>query len=70
VIYTPIAGDPAIAHILPVHLTDGAPARIDHDGSRHACEVAVHPEDSLPDLAPAGRDSLDPPGSEFNSDEL
>jgi hypothetical protein len=70
VIYTPIAGDPTTAHILPVELTDRAPARIDQNGARHACEAAVHPEDSLPDLARAGRDTLDPPSGEFDSDEL
>jgi hypothetical protein len=70
VIYTPIAGNPAAAHILPFSLVGSSPKRIDQNGSRHACEVAVHPEDSLPDLAGPGRDALDPPDGEFKSDEL
>ena len=52
VIYTPLAGEPARAQILPVELAENEPARIDPAGSRHACEVGVHPEDSLPDLGP------------------
>jgi hypothetical protein len=52
VIYTPLAGDPRRAHIAPVHLPDGQPERIDPGGARHACEITVHPEDSLHDAAP------------------
>jgi hypothetical protein len=50
VIYTPLAGDPATAHILPIDLPENQPARIDQAGERDACEVLVHPEDTLPDL--------------------
>ena len=52
VIYTPLAGNPQRAHITPIHLPDGQPERIDQNGSRHACEIVVHPEDSLHDSAP------------------
>ena len=47
VIYTPLAGNPQRAHITPVHFPEGRPKRIDGDGPAHACEIAVHPEDSL-----------------------
>jgi hypothetical protein len=53
VIYTPLAGDPATAQILPLQLADERPARIDQAGARQPCEVPVHPEDSLPELTPA-----------------
>ena len=52
VIYTPFAGDPAIANIEPFVLPQQTPARIDPTGRRHACEIAVHAENALPDLAP------------------
>jgi hypothetical protein len=54
VIYTPLAGEPATAHILPAPLADRAPARIDPAGPRHPCEIPVHPEDHLPTLTPSG----------------
>ena len=47
VIYTPLAGNPQRAHIAPVHFPEGRPKRIDGNGPAHACEIAVHPEDSL-----------------------
>jgi hypothetical protein len=52
VIYTPLAGNPQRAHIIPVYLPDGEPERIDRNGPRHPCEIVVHPEDSLHDAAP------------------
>ena len=48
VIYTPIAGEPARASILPVHLPQAEPERIDPAGPRTRCEVAVYPEQTLP----------------------
>ena len=54
VIYTPLAGDPARAHILPFQLPDQPPLRIAATGPRHPCETPVHPEDALPDLTPHG----------------
>jgi hypothetical protein len=50
VIYTPITGEPTRATILPVDLTPAQPIRIDLDGEQRACEIAVHPEDTLPDV--------------------
>jgi len=55
VIYTPIAGDPARAQILPIPLADDQPERIDQTGPRHDCEIAVHPDDTLPELGPTVR---------------
>jgi hypothetical protein len=52
VIYTPLAGNPQRAHITPVHLPKGHAERIDGNGPTHACEIAVHPEDSLHHSAP------------------
>jgi len=52
VIYTPLAGNPQRARISPVHFPDGQPDRIDRNGPRHPCEIAVHPEDSLYKMAP------------------
>jgi hypothetical protein len=52
IIYTPIAGDPVRAAIRPLKLRDAQPERIDQCAARHPCEVAVHPEDALPDPAP------------------
>ena len=55
VIYTPLAGEPARAQILPVQLADDQPTRIDHNGPRHHCEIPVHPADALPELTPTTR---------------
>jgi hypothetical protein len=52
VIYTPLAGNPQRARIAPVHLPEGQPKRIDRNGPRHPCEIAVHREDSMQDAAP------------------
>jgi hypothetical protein len=51
VLYTPVAGNPRRARIQPLTLPETAVARIDPRGSRHACEVAVHPEDQVLDVA-------------------
>ena len=48
VIYTPIAGEPIRASILPVHLPQAEPERIDPAGPRTRCEVPVYPEQTLP----------------------
>jgi hypothetical protein len=48
VIYTPIAGEPSRASILPVHLTQADPERIDPAGPRTRCEVPVYPKQTLP----------------------
>jgi TraM recognition site of TraD and TraG len=72
VIYTPLAGDPARAHILPLQLADQQPARIDHGGSRNPCEAPVHPEDTFPELTPTQRsdDRTEPPGHDQDPKEL
>ena len=50
VIHTPIAGEPTRATIVPIDLTPAEPSRIDPDGEQHTCEIAIHPEDTLPDI--------------------
>lgn len=45
VIYTPIAGDPSRARIVPFELPDAAPARIDADGPRTLCEIPVYADE-------------------------
>ena len=50
VIYTPVAGEPARAAIVPIDLAPAQPSRIDPHGEQHACEIAVHPEDTLPSI--------------------
>jgi hypothetical protein len=52
VLYTVHGPDPARVEILPVHLADREPERIDQAGARHACEITVHPEESLPEHTP------------------
>jgi hypothetical protein len=47
VIYTPIAGEPIRASIVPVHLPQAEPERIDPAGPRTRCEIAVYPEQTL-----------------------
>jgi hypothetical protein len=42
VMYTPVAGDPQRARVLPVVLPDAAPTRIDPAGERHPCQILVH----------------------------
>lgn len=44
VMYTPVAGDPQRAHIRALVLPDSMPLRIDPEGERHACEIAVYAE--------------------------
>lgn len=70
VIYTPLAGNPQRAHITPVRLPDGEPDRIDRNGPRHSCEIAVYPEDSLHDAAPPtdGATAVTPSGEEDDLD--
>jgi TraM recognition site of TraD and TraG len=73
VIYTPLAGDPASAHIVPLQLADERPARIDQAGAAHPCEVPVHPEDSLPELTPAQHpadNTTQPPSHDQDPTEL
>jgi hypothetical protein len=53
VIYTPAAGEPATAHIRPVHLPADQPTQIDQSGPRSACEIAVHPNLNLASSAGA-----------------
>jgi hypothetical protein len=53
VIYTPIAGDPARARILPVQFPKGQPVRIDPAGPRSECEIAVYPSQALPSGGPS-----------------
>ena len=47
VIYTTLGPDPQRASILPARLPADTPHRIG-DGDRHAAEIAVHPEETLP----------------------
>ena len=50
VIYTPVAGEPTRAAIFPIDLAPAQPSRIDPDGDQHPCEIAIHPEEVLPDI--------------------
>jgi hypothetical protein len=50
VIDTPVAGEPTRAAILPVGPPALSPSRIDPAGAMHRCEIAVHPEECLPDF--------------------
>jgi hypothetical protein len=52
VIYTSLGPDPLRTSILPVELDDCQPERIGA-GPRHACELPVHPELSLPSVVAA-----------------
>jgi hypothetical protein len=52
VIYTTLGPDPQRARIVPVGLEDRRPERIGA-GARHACELLVHPEQTLPPAAQA-----------------
>jgi hypothetical protein len=54
VIYTTLGPDPQRTSILPVALEDRKPERIGA-GARHACELLVHPEHTLPPVAEAAR---------------
>jgi hypothetical protein len=53
VIYTSIAGKPIRASILPVHLPQAEPERIDPAGSRTRCEIGVYPEQTLSPTRPS-----------------
>jgi hypothetical protein len=64
VIYTPIAGDPSRARIMPFQLPDASPTRIDADGPRSLCEIPVYADEGFlldggsggePDDEPSGR---------------
>ncbi len=64
VIYTPLAGEPARAHVVPVHLPAGAPRRIDPTGRQTRCEIAVHPAHTLGNRQPpTGPPVIDVDGS-------
>ena len=52
VIYTPIAGDPARVHVVPLSLPDAPALRIDPTGPQHQCEIAVHHADHIVDPHP------------------
>jgi TraM recognition site of TraD and TraG/Type IV secretion-system coupling protein DNA-binding domain len=56
VIYTTLGPDPQRASVIPVALDDRAPERIG-TGGRHACELLVHPEHSLPPIVQAASDA-------------
>jgi hypothetical protein len=47
IVYTPVTGDPTRGLIEPVLLANEDPETVTADGSRHASEIAVHPEDHL-----------------------
>jgi hypothetical protein len=61
VIYTPVAGEPTRAQILPVNLPDRPPRCIDLAGPQSACEITLHPEDHL---SPACRNATPPSPSD------
>jgi hypothetical protein len=46
IVHTTLGPDPVRADIFRTVLPDRAPARIGN-GTKHACEIALHPEDSL-----------------------
>ena len=52
VLYTVHGPDPARAEIRPLHLPDKEPERIAQQVARHACEITVHPDESLPEHTP------------------
>jgi TraM recognition site of TraD and TraG len=54
VIYTTHGPDPQRARIVPVELDDRPAQRIG-PGARHACELLVHPEHTLPPATESGR---------------
>jgi hypothetical protein len=68
VLYTVHGPDPARAEILPVYLAHREPERIDQAGPRHACEITVHPEESLPDHTPKA--SQQSPTSHTEADSI
>jgi hypothetical protein len=68
VIYTPLAGDPAIANIEPFVLPQRTPSGINPASRRHACEIAVHPETALRDLAPTAGEENDGPARDQEID--
>jgi hypothetical protein len=53
IIYSTIDGRPRRAHVLRARLPHDDPERIGA-GERHACEIAVHPANTLDHLIPAG----------------
>ncbi|MFZ1996536.1 MAG: type IV secretion system DNA-binding domain-containing protein [Solirubrobacteraceae bacterium] len=56
VIYTTLGPEPQRAPILPVELEECPPQRVG-TGPKHACELLVHPEDTLPSIAQAAQQS-------------
>ncbi len=52
-IYTPVAGQPTRASILPVQLPRANPDRFDPAGPRTLCEIPVHPEQTLSPTSPS-----------------
>jgi hypothetical protein len=68
VIYTPLAGDPAVADVEPFVLREQAPERIDPTAERHACEFSVHPDDLLPDPSSSSTTETDQGGSDGEVD--
>jgi hypothetical protein len=76
VIYTPVAGEPERAVILPVELAAADLPRVNPEGGCHRCEIAVHPEECLPEfgsvpnvaapLQPSTPATLEPPEDEFD----
>jgi len=69
VIYTTLGPDPQRASVLPVALEDRVPERIG-TGTRHPCELLVHPEHSLPPVVQAAidvprRGEADPGSADF-----
>jgi len=53
VIYTPIAGEPRRAHILPVELPEAQPEQTDAGGRRTLCEITVYADHALPPADPS-----------------
>ncbi len=69
VIYTTLGPDPRRTSILPVVLEDREPERIG-TGARHACELLVHPEHSLPPVVDAADEAPSPMEIDLGSSDL
>jgi hypothetical protein len=67
IIYNVHGDDPGRASVLPVALADEEPERIG-TSSRHACEVLVHPEETLPTVVVAAQQA--PPAAQTDPGTL
>jgi TraM recognition site of TraD and TraG len=69
IIYTTLGPDPRRASIRPVRLPDREPERIGQ-GPRHACEIALHPEQTLRTSAPQGAADADRPDDDHGGQSI